>query len=180
MKPFFVALLGVFLLGCKEENSGVQWLSIADKSPVFKMSIDAIVQQDDSLCVYYTTDGSINFSQQSLVWAQVKGSTESQKIVFELPSNVFPSQLRIDLGKNQRQSPMRLEKVWLSYRGQTVVLPGTLIFSYFAPDFKKTKVDATNGWVQGVVKEGKWQSPSLYPKDGPLGRMLVELANKQP
>lgn len=172
MKPSFFALLCLFLLCACKGDTGVQTYEIADKSKIFKVTLDVLVQKDDKFGLYYTTDGSIDFAQNEPVWTDVKGNPATQKITLSLPQNQIPSQLRIDLGQNEQQPAIRLEKVWLSYKGKTVVFPGTLVFSYFRPDVKKTKIDATNGWVSGIVKDGKRQTPSLYPKEGPLGRQI--------
>jgi len=168
MKPFFFLLSGLFLLcGCKGDR-GVQTFNILDEGPVFRVTLQATVKNDDRFSVYYTTDGSTNFSKNAPIWTKVNGSANSQRITFSLPENLIPSQLRIDLGHNAQQGPIHLEKVRLSYKTKAIEFPGTLIFSYFRPDVKKTKIDATNGWVTGIVTDGKRQAPSLYPKEAPL------------
>jgi hypothetical protein len=173
---FCLLLVGLGLLGCgKDANTGKQYTTLPDRSPVFKVKLDLKIAVDDQLSLYYTTDGSTDFSHHQPIWAIVKGNPKKQQIEFALPAKVRPSQLRIDLGRNTDQQSIYLSKVTLSYKGKAVELPGTLVFSYFVPDFTKTQFDATTGMVRGIVKNGVRQSPSLYPKEGPLENELEKL-----
>lgn len=172
----FVMILILMCMGCMTDGkSGIDRHSITDNSPVFKASLSADVSQNDTFSLYYTTDGSSNFSTIKPIWLDVKGQPKRQEITFELPENVKPQQLRIDLGNNPAQPPITLHRITLSYGGKALELPGTLIFSYFRPDFTKTKFDATTGVINGKYRDGKRQSPSLYPKEGPLADELEKL-----
>jgi hypothetical protein len=177
MKPALLFLAATLLLcGCgKDPNTGKQYTTLTDKTEVFKVKIGLKIMSDDQLSLYYTTNGSTDFSQKPPIWMTVKGSDDQQEVTFALPPKVRPSQLRIDLGRNPNQKEIYLGKVTLSYRGKGVEFPGTLVFSYFRPDFTKTRYDATTGIVTGIVKNGVRQSPSLYPKEGPLENELEKL-----
>jgi hypothetical protein len=159
--------LAIFFSGCKND-SGVQIVSIADKSDTFKVMLDAKIPLPDTLSIYYTTDGSTNFSDTKVIWTPVKGNAKKQKVQFDLPVKLVPTSLRIDLGKSPIQNDIYLSKVTLAYKGKAIEFPGTLIFSYFRPDVKKTKINATTGMVRGIIRDGVKQSPSLYPKENPL------------
>ncbi|MFT3794531.1 hypothetical protein [Flavobacterium sp.] len=179
MKKALWFLWLVFVVSACDGNdrTGVQSHTIADQSPVFKVTVEVQAAQDDTFALYYTTDGSIDFSSIKPVWAKIKGSPKPQKVVFKLPQKVVPTELRIDLGQNPDQREIYLQKIWMSYHGKAVEFPGTLIFSYFRPDFNKTEINATTGMVRGIVKKGVKQSPSLYPKavDGPLHEQILKL-----
>ena len=170
---FFAAF--VFVACMKDANSGISRHTTEDKRQVFTARLSAQVFQDDHFSLYYTTDGSSNFSTIKPIWLDVKGRPKRQEITFELPENVKPQQLRIDLGNNPAQPPITLHRITLSYGGKALELPGTLIFSYFRPDFTKTEFDATTGVINGKYRDGKRQSPSLYPKEGPLADELEKL-----
>ena len=172
---FFLVSVFAILIGCKDETSGMRWTTINDKEDVFTVKVDAVVMEDDDFSLYYTTDGSTNFSTIKPIWTPVKGSNKIQQIVFRLPEKIHPTQLRIDLGKSQNQKEIRLSKIYMSCKGKMVELPGTLIFSYFRPDFKKTTFDATTAVVSGKIVSGIRQSPSLYPKEKPLRKQIDRL-----
>ena len=155
-----------------DHPSGIQRSTVDDKSAIFKVTMDAVVKQDDDFSLYYTEDGSANFSTKKIVWTAVKGNPTSQKISFTFPENVKPTQLRIDFGNNKNQEAILFEKFKMQYNGKSFEAPGTLIFSYFRPDVKKTIFDAETGIIRGAVQNGIRQSPSFYPKEGPLGKQL--------
>jgi len=171
---FLIFLSALVLYGCKEDNStGVKISDIADKTDIFKVSVDAIVQKDDNFALYYTTDGSVNFNKEQLIWVPVKQKSGKQNIVFVLPAKIVPSQVRIDFGSQPQE--IVLKKVTMTYRGKALEIPGTLIFSYFRPDVKKTAFDATTGVIRGITVNGQNTSPSLYPKDGVQKKQIEKL-----
>lgn len=173
-QSFFSILVFFLLLTSCNENSktGVQHRIISDKSTVFKVTISAVIKKIDDFSLYYTTDGSINFQKIPAIWIGVKGSNSEQEITFSLPKNVKPTQLRIDMGRNPKQAEIILKWVKLSYNGKAVDLPGTMVFSYFRPNVKSTKADATSGRISGITVNGVRQTPSLYPKENPLRKQI--------
>jgi hypothetical protein len=173
---FGLLLICLMMAAChKDAKTGKQYLTLPDSSAVFKVKVDLTMISDDHLSLYYTTDGSTDFSRKPPIWMAVKGSPAKQQVTFALPAKVRPTQLRIDLGRNPKQKEIYLSKITMSYHGRAVELPGTLVFSYFRPDFTKTEADATTGRIQGIVKNGVRQSPSLYPKEGPLANEIEKL-----
>ena len=178
MKPinFFFVLVSAFFASCANESkTGKQYKVIDDKSEIFKVSVELTMREDDALHLYYTTDSSINFTDVRSIWIESKGNQKKQRVVFSLPEQIKPTQLRIDLGNNPKQKDIYLSKVTLSYKGKSVELPGTLVFSYFTPDVTKTDANLATGLIRGRILHGVRQSPSLYPKEGPLGDELEKL-----
>lgn len=106
----------------------------------------------------------------------VKGADGEQEIVWNLPAGVFPSQLRLDFGKNQPPQGVQVKWIKLTYRDKMVTMPGTYLFSYFRPDVNTTAANVNTGAVKGKTIDGVTQTPSLYPKEGPLGEILEYLA----
>ena len=163
------------LISCKDVNSGLQWKTTENKSENFQVIVEANVERDDNFCLYYTTDGTLNFGLLKPIWVNVKGSNHNQKITFELPQTVKPTELRIDFGINPEQPEVILRKITLCYGQNNLEIPGTLIFSYLTPDFKKTTFDAKSGKLGGKMVSGIWKSPSLYPKGKGLNSKIEEL-----
>lgn len=166
IKILFFLVSATLISSCtNRSNAGIQTVQISDKSSTFRVIVDGIVKQDDVFALYYTTDESIDFGKNQPIWKTVKGHPGKQHIEFVLPKKVHPTQLRIDLGRNQQQADLYIKKISLAYKGKMLEIPGSLIFSYFRPDVKKTTIDASTGLVRGIIKNGKRQSPSLYPKE---------------
>lgn len=175
---FFTIVAILILSACSNKKTGVQQKTIEDKSIVFRVNVGAIIPLDDNFSLYYSTDGSIDFTKIAPIWKGVKGNANLQSVIFELPKGVKPTMLRIDLGKNQEQQQMVLKHIKLSYAGKAVDIPGTYIFSYFRPDFSSTKADPMTGKISGIVKNGIPQTPSLYPKEGPLSKQIEFLTEE--
>lgn len=171
------ALISTFLMGCKNEKS-VDSLEVVKPEIVdtsFKVTVDVIVKSDDDFSLFYTQDGTTNFTGEP-IWLGVKGSQNEQQVVFELPDDVFPSQLRLDFGLKQNLDEVVLKKISYSYKGKTFDMIGNQIGMYFHPDLNKCTYDPNTGIIKPILKDGVAQFPSLYPHDVANTKALEELA----
>ena len=103
-KILFLVLFSAFAtISCKNETSdkNQQSQEVQAVPDAFRVTLDVVAKKNDDFCLLYTEDGSINFKDG--VWQAVKGSESSQKVVFTLPQDVKPTQLRIDFGMNKEQ-----------------------------------------------------------------------------
>ena len=103
-------LLAVALFSCKKEDEAKQ--EIDNK---FKVTLNLLIQKNDTLHLYYTEDNSINFKEESSIWLSLPGKNEAQDLTFELPEDVFPTQFRLDLGVNQENEKMTVKSVELGF-----------------------------------------------------------------
>lgn len=169
-------LIVLLLLSCKRKDTGIMLKDLKTQNDtVFKVSVDLVVTQNDTFSLYYTVDHSTDFSKIEPIWVAVPANKKKQTVTFSLPRNVAPTQVRIDFGKNQQQQDIFLKKIKLSYKTKIFEMPGTLIFSYFRPDVKKTEIDATTGLIKGKLRDGIRQTPSLYPKGETLSEKIEYL-----
>lgn len=183
MKNKFSALLFscfiLLLFGCKDEKS-IDSLEVVkptvEESSFFKISLNVILKKDDDFALFYTTDGSTDFKIDPM-WQGIKGNSETQQINYTLPAKVFPTQLRMDFGLKQDQEEIILKSVILEYKDKKREIAGAELANFFRADENKCSFDATSGVIKAVVKEGKKQSPSLYPQEAFLGPELKKLQN---
>lgn len=172
-----LALVSTFFIGCKNEKS-VDSLEVVQQEVLddkFKVTLDVIVKKDDNLSLYYTEDGSIDFSKIAPIWIGVKGSEGTQKVVFTFPKEVKPTQLRIDFGMNEEQPDIVLENVTLEYMGQSRVIGRPELVSFFRADDSKCTFDHVTGVIKALIKDGKRQYPSLYPHETILSPEIDKL-----
>ena len=169
MKLIFVFLLSVTLFSCKNEEK----TNDAADGPVaeqevdqnlLKVSFDLIVKKDDNMHLYYSEDGSINFNEKQSVWIPVKGSEQTQEVIFKLPENVLPTALRVDFGygKNETQSDVELKSFRLKYYDKIFEVKDTMIFNYFYPNLENTVVPFKTAILQRKAKDQPG-GPILYP-----------------
>jgi hypothetical protein len=180
MKTKWIMLLlsSVLLCSCKndktENNSEGENKVTVDN--IFKVTVTVIAKKNDDFCLLYTEDGSINFTQGS-VWQNVKGNENEQQVVFNLPKEAYPTQLRIDFGMNKEQEDITLKAIVCEYNGNKKEIRGNDLGLLFRPDDSKCTFDSSTGLIKAIVKDGQKQSPSFYPQEAILGPELIKLAN---
>ncbi len=172
---FFIVMAFAFT-GCKDEKSvdslEVVKPEVVDKS--FKVTLKVIVNKDDDFSLFYTEDGSADF-KTAPIWLGVKGSTNEQEIVYTLPEDVIPTQIRLDFGMKQDQGDIILKGFKFEYMGKTFEKSGSEVAIYFTPDLTKCTFDAATGTIKAVVKDGQRQYPSLYPNTLPVQTEIDKL-----
>lgn len=170
-------LCSLLLIGCKDktaENSEVTNESITSNEP-FKVTLNFIAKTKDDFCLLYTEDGTINFGEKG-IWKAIEGSDKEQSVVFEFPKEIFPTELRLDLGIKPEQSDIQIKSVTLEYRDKKREIVGAELGVFFRADENTCKFDATTGLVTANVKAGVRQNPSLYPQEVILKQEIEKLA----
>lgn len=164
---FLVSSL-LFFVSC-EENA---------KSKVFSVAIDLVMKQNDSIQVFYTTTNLINFSENKAFWKKIKGKNKNQTINIDFPKGVLPKQLRFDLGRNDFQNDIIINKITLKYKSTSFALKGKEIFYIFRVDDNNTLVDKLTGTIKRKDPKQKI-GPSLYPKGDKLFQRLNQLYSEK-
>lgn len=179
MKTRFIALfvvLTTLFVGCKNDKPADAMEAVAPKEDKnFKVTLNVTVKKDDTFSIFYTEDGTNDFTKIQPIWLEVKGSESPQDVVFNLPEDIVPSQLRLDFGINKEQQPIVINKFKMSYFGKSFEAPGEDFYIYFDADKSKTVYDKDKKTIDAVVKDGVRQSPSFYPNMKPLGDEITKI-----
>jgi hypothetical protein len=160
-----ITILASILLGCKNDKA-IDSLEVVTTEVVennLEVTLEVIVKKDDDFSLFFTEDGTSNFTEAP-IWTGVKGNENAQKVVFNLPENTLPTNIRIDFGMKKDQSPIQILNYKMTFAGKTFEAPGTLFFKYFAPNLECTIVDKEKGLIIPMLKEGKYFGPSFYPE----------------
>lgn len=145
---------------------------------VLVIKADVVMKKNDSIQVFYTTDGTINFNEPQSFWVKVKGAETNQTVELALPKDSVPSQLRIDFGRNPEQDDIILNKVALSFNKKTFEIEGKDIYSYFRLNDSYAALDVKTGQLKRKIK-GQLNGPSLYPNADNLKHKLQELSSEK-
>lgn len=177
---FFLLFSIAMLVSCKDETTKSKEASAAAKveevsANSFKVTVNLVAKKNDSFCLLYTEDGSLNFNDKA-IWKEVKGSESEQTVEFVLPGEAFPTQLRLDLGINADQEDVVIKSVKMEYAKNVRELKGAEIGVFFRADASKCTFDPVTGVVKSLVKDGKKQNASLYPNESILAAELPKLA----
>lgn len=179
MKTKFITILLLIttIFGCKDEKS-VDNLEIVRPDVIdnsFKVTLDVIVKENDDFSLFYTEDGSTDFTKIEPIWISVKGSESSQKVIYSLPEEVIPTQLRLDFGINKNQKDITLKSVNMEYKGKTKTIGCPQLVSFFRSDDSKCTFDHITGKIVAKIVDGKRQYPSLYPHETVLQPEIEKL-----
>ena len=175
-KSILLLFSAILILSCKNdktENSKENATNV-NTANSFKVTLNVTVKKEDDFSLFHTEDGTTNF-QGNPIWVKVKGSDMPQDVVFELPDDVIPTQLRLDFGMAKDQDAIKIHSFKMSYYGKTFEIPGEKFYIYFDPDLSKTIFDKTTGTVNAVVKDGVRMFPSFYPNTAPLGEEIQKI-----
>lgn len=173
---FLIVVILFSFVGCKKEReTGIA----GAEGKHMQVMLEVVAEKDDNFSVYYTEDGSIDFSKEEPVWMPVQGSSKVQEVVFNLPEGKVPTQLRLDLGTNKQQEEVVLKKVSIIYFDQIFIVEDRDIFTFFMADHSKCTVDIKTGTIKAITTNGVRQSPSLYPHGRRLSRQLALLTNQK-
>jgi len=174
-KLFIVLILVVIVVSCKDEakstENEVQAQETNAVTNAFTVTLNFVAKNNDDFCLLYTEDGSLDFKEG--IWKEVKGSDSDQTIEFSLPENTFPTQLRMDLGKNQDE--ILLKTVKFEYNGKSREIKGFETGVFFRADASKCSYDATMGIIKPIIKDGKKEAISLYPNEKVMAAELPKL-----
>lgn len=174
---FFVVCVTITTISCKNEenNQKQQSQEIQDVSDAFIVTLDVIAKKNDDFCLLYTEDGSINFKEG--VWQSIKGSNNSQKLVFSLPDDAKPTQLRIDFGMNKEQEEIILNSFTMEYIGKSRTIGCPELVAFFRADDSKCTFDHVTGIIKPEIKNGVRQNPSLYPHESNMMPAIQKILN---
>ncbi|MES2864786.1 MAG: hypothetical protein V4666_11750 [Bacteroidota bacterium] len=166
IKNKFILMFLIFFIvvSCDQEN----------KTQSLVLSIEAIIEETDSINTYYNTNNDIDFTHSQSFWTKVKGSKKNQKIELIFPDSVQPRQIRLDFGRNIKQNDIVINKILMSYKDKNITLQAKEIFYTFRVDESNTTFDKLNGSIQRKSPK-QINGPSLYPKGDKLYKKLNQL-----
>ncbi|MCW1146903.1 hypothetical protein [Flavobacterium lacisediminis] len=183
MKKIFVLLLCISMFSCKNETEeSKSTISTTENTPVesvdktlVRVAFNIVAEKDDKACLFYTEDGTINFDDKKTVWADIKGSTQAQEVVFNLPKEVLPTHIRIDLGrgKNPEQLYYDIKGFKVTYLDKEFSAQGNDVFNYFYPN-KDINIITPKSTMLKKVSKDQETGVILYPHQ-PLSDELSKI-----
>ena len=165
-KNVLLAVLFLFaLISCKDEKKETEaTVSTPAAKQNFNVEIDAITNVKDDFAVYYTEDGTNDFTGTMASWKGILGSGKSEKVTFDLPADVIPTHIRLDFGLNKEQGDIVIENIKMDFYGESFSFKGSEFFTYFiASDQFKTEVDQAKGTLTILRGEDGFKTPYFYP-----------------
>lgn len=162
------SVLTIFI-SCKKEGSHDSDLP---EKPVelFKVGLDLVIQKDDSLQVFYKDIADKDWKSYNSVTNFVKGSPVVQQVLFKLPEDVVPKEIRIDFGTNIDQAPIEIRNFKMEYIKKTFQAKDTMFFQYFMPN-DQIQYSRNTAIAKPIYKKGTTYDPLFLPREV----LLVEI-----
>lgn len=130
-------LLTLSLVSCKNESKKEEVKEAEEKkSLTFDITLDIIVPADIDLIIYYKDGTNEWFEEEKAVWSGAKAKAEVQTVTFNMPEGVLPSDLRLDIGRNEFKGlkDVAIKKITLSYLNNKFEIPEDQLGMYFKPN----------------------------------------------
>jgi hypothetical protein len=160
MKAFILSglLLSVLFTSCKGDKAVEADTVVNEKTSPFTITVNAVVDKDSEFQIYYNEDGSESYPSEQYVNVAIKGSQEAQDLVFKLPNDVSPMNLRFDLGSTNELKEVKFNFINIDFNGKNINLSKELIFRNFYPN-TQVEFDTLNTVAKIKVKEGEVYDP---------------------
>jgi hypothetical protein len=161
---FIYVLLALTLLSsCKGKEEQTEK---ATKEPeVFEVGFNLTFSKDDVFQLYYTEDGSLNFNDEMSIRLPQKGSENPQEVVFKMPNNVLPTNIRLDLGENPEQKSIVVNSMRLKFYDNVFEAKDSLVSRYFYLLENQVKYDNKSSVISIVTPEGVFYDPLMWSNE---------------
>jgi hypothetical protein len=159
---FSLVFMSMFF-SCKDDSKIEEEVVVQNK-PVFKIALDLVIKKDDSLQVFYCENGETEINGANTVWSSVKGNNNSQQVIFNLPEDVFPTKLRIDLSKNKDQDEIEIKGFTINYDEKSFSVKDTMFYQYFIPN-EQIDWDRKKAIAKFKSKEGEFFDPQFGSRE---------------
>jgi hypothetical protein len=158
-----LVLLASTLVGCKDEKSvdSLQVVTPETDPNRFKITVNAVVSKNDDFQFFYNEDGSENYiGGDEMVNLSIKGNDKAQDLVFILPVDAKPMNLRFDLGANKDLKNVKFNSFLINYNGKTFKTDGAKFFKYFYPN-GQVSCDTLNSTAKIIEKPNEAYDPII-------------------
>jgi hypothetical protein len=158
-KIFSSVLIILLLASCKNEAKKEVKQDETKLPETVGVTFNVLVQKDDVFHLLYTEDSSLNFSDDKSIALRVKGSDQPQDIIFKMPVDVFPTNIRLDIGENKDQGEMAVNSIKGSYYTSSFEHkePASFVKKWFYfNDFQLSCDEKTNNVKAVIGKDGRY------------------------
>jgi len=171
-KHFAATVLALFILvACKKERSADESKEDASQLPrIYEVIVDLVIDTDDDLIIYYKDGQNQWFVEEKAVWRGAIASPTVQQVVFPLPEDIVPNDIRFDIGRNDfKEKTLEIKNITLRFRGKEFNIPQDQVMNFFKPNQYIEYNQATKKFTFKKDEEGNFDpffetKPELYPQ----------------
>jgi hypothetical protein len=157
-------LIALSLFSCKDDKTSNT--EETGKLPeTFDVTFNVTITKDDVFQLYYTEDNSLNFGDDRSVKSVVKGGAVAQDVLFKLPADVLPTNIRLDFGDNAEQEDVVVNSMkfkYLKYTLEKTFGPNEEISHYFYALDAQIKIDNPSKTIKLLKPKGQKHDPLMW------------------
>lgn len=174
-KSIFALSLVIAVVSCKHDPSSNITMISSSLNPneklenTFEVHLNAKINLNDEFRIYYTTQKDPNFSENQVVRTKVFGFEEYQTIVYKLPKDDYPTNLRFDFGFNKNQKPLQLNNLTLLMHKKQITISGSELTDYFSLMEGSIEYDKKQKELKILINDT--HLPIIFAKESLLKRM---------
>lgn len=157
-----ITIFALTVIACKNETKEAAPADSGKLPETFNITFNLTIPKDDTFQLYYTEDNSLNFGDDRSVKSVVKGGTAPQDVLFKLPVDVLPTNIRLDFGENKEQGDVVVNAMKLKYFDKTFEAKANLVKQYFFYNDFQLKYDEATSTVKAVVGKDGVYDPLMF------------------
>lgn len=160
-KILFGLLLTLTFVACKKEEK--QEVTEV-KNDVYRFTLNAVIKKDDTFQLFYkdSNDNKAPFEETKSVSVDLKGSETAQNIVFNLPQDVYPTELRIDFGFNKEQKDIIVNEFKVEFLDKNFIVKGASFFDYFIAEKAFVSFDKATSTAKPIITADGTYDPMFF------------------
>lgn len=121
-----------------------------NQEKIFEIEIEYKILKDDIFQVFYIDqDSKEKFSEEKMISKKINKSQKTNSISFNLPKEVIPKKIRIDLGENKCQEEITINQIKLKYSGNEIIVKEKYIPHFFVMN-SFLKYDPSSGEFRSI------------------------------
>ena len=135
LKTIFSLLLIVLLtVSCKKDEKKVEQEETQESQRPFTVSISMKIKEDDVISLYFKDNTASYFTEDMVVYKNLKKGEGIQDIIFELPEWAVPNDFRFDLSVQTKTQVCYVDKIHFLYHGKSVEILNKDLEKYLKPN----------------------------------------------
>ncbi|TAF11736.1 MAG: hypothetical protein EAZ75_01915 [Flavobacteriia bacterium] len=160
-------IFGCFILfstlqSCKEDKKEEVGDKPQELKETFNVNFNLTIPKDDTFQLFFTEDETLNFSDDKSVKIVVKGGEAPQDLLFKLPEDVLPTNIRLDFGQNPEQGNIKVNSMKFKYFDKTFEAKDSLVSKYFYLLESQVKYDPSTSTISIIKKQGELYDPLMW------------------
>lgn len=125
-----ISIILLMSLGACKNVENKEELFIKDNVSIV---VEGVFTKNDKLQFFYLVEGK-EWNEENSVSQNIYASNEMQKIELDIPKEVIPINLRVDIGFNSTQSMATIKNISVKYKNETINGDFGNFTDYFYPN----------------------------------------------